>query len=889
MQKSYRGLAFSLIPLCMSTVFIKPEVSAETLDSIQNEPPALVTDPLIRATPELLKRGLWGSISVEVTIDSTGLVDSCIVEKSQNPSFDSLVKCRVDSAVFTPAKENGRAISSVVRFEVNVPQDSLLEKCIRLPPNFTGTVVDTALKITLPKTSILMYYTDTTEDRDINIGFSRYLSLIGNKAGWKYDGKLISGSTDSLGRFSFRLSPVGHFTVSVQSSGYEIGKFRGYISKDEQLQCSYVLKQSSQEPPRDSTYEITVYGKQQFAEKKINIAEEEKHVGFSPFLSNIVQAKAEIRRVPEGPSMMLVRSGCPFDNVYMIAGVPMPAPFHFGGNPYADIDGVMISALPDVKVTINDIAAKRLDASGCIVEANPGKIKYDDGVEKGIYLKGDFSTIGVDLLAAYTAKRDSGDFVQIGYSACNSYMLKYDYFSYRSAVKAKDGIGVPQSYGNATLTGSKSIGAFRCNAFGWFAWDSYNVNKSRIDEEKLFPDNDKPENLSDKGKTFLPWGMGSVKLSKDSSNRSIMIGGAHQFFGTGKQFHSLMTTTRSYLNNGELKVDLDTIVRNPFKLKLSCGVNHDEWNGFLSHQFENSIDTLYSSRGTETGVDLKPSFIKQTGRVTTELDLLASAVKYTKDCQFIGDAGVSSIYAGGNYSTGIYLGRVTSRPDIRGLPDSRFRKKLDHAYIASLPFFFRFKMITKVGIEPYVRYCTNMPRLDPVKQIWDPSGSTPVLAEGADFDFRISPASWAEFSTALNLADTRRLSSKSDSLLSYEWNLPWTIRAGLHLHSRSDRYHLYLDYIRTKGLPYYDLDNKEYEALPDYQSLDMNFQLRTFSSPQRFINKLDFYVTLKNLFSLLGKMNTNARDYYWDENGLRQPIFLGGGRMDIGARFGIKM
>ena len=126
-----------------------------------------------------------------------------------------------------------------------------------------------------------------------------------------------------------------------------------------------------------------MYGRSKFDEKKIVIAEEEKHTGFSPFLSNIVQAKAEIRRIPEGPSMMLVRSGCPYDNVYLIAGVPMLAPFHFGGHPYADIDGIMISALSDVNVTINDIAAKRIDASGCIVKADPGMITYDNVGRKG--------------------------------------------------------------------------------------------------------------------------------------------------------------------------------------------------------------------------------------------------------------------------------------------------------------------------------------------------------------------------------------------------------------------------------------------------------------------------------------------------------------------------
>lgn len=862
--------ALSLNLFCFQDILFTPEVSAETIDSSGTEPPALITDPLIRVTFELLKRGLWGSTSVEVTINSTGKVDSCIVEKSQNPSFDSLVKCRVDSAIFSPTKENGRKTASVVEFEVDVPKDSLLEKCMHLSPNFIGHVVDTSLKMDLPKTRVLLYYTDTTEDVELKNGFSSYMSLIGNTADQRYNRKLLITNTDSLGRFAFRCLPVGQFFLSVQSSGHEIGQFRGRIEKGKQLLCRYILEpapepitEEDELTPYNSTYAITVYGKQPFTEKQVVIAKEEIHVGFSPRLSNIVQAKAEIRRVPEGPSMMLVRSGCPFDNVYLIAGVPMLAPFHFGGRPYDDIDGVMVSALSNVKVTLNDIAAKRVDVSGCIVEADPGKIKYDNcRDEKGFYMKGDFSMLGVDLIGVHSSKKNSEDYVQIGCSISDDYQIACHGIDYTSS---SGGIGTPLRYGNATLTGSKSIGRYRSTAFGWFAWDQYNTGDSDV---------------------LLPWGMGSIKFKSDSSNRSFTIGGSRQFFGTVKQFISKVITNRTYLNNGELSFDLDTIVRKPFTVRLSGRVNRDEWNGFVVQKINDTVDTLCSPQGAETGVHLNPSLIKQTGRVTTELDILTSTVKYTDGFQFICDAGASVNYAGDNYNTGIFLGRVTSRPDIRGLPDSQFRKRLNYAYVASLPFFFRWRVFTKISIEPYIRYCTNAPRLDPVKLAWDPAGSTPVLAGGADFGCHIVPTSWVELTAALNLADTKRLSTKSDSLLSYEWNLPWTIRAGLHLHSNNEKVHLYIDFIRAKGLPYYDIDNLKYETLPVYKSIDLSFQIRPYEQPQRFLNRLDCYATLKNLPALFGKMNTNTRDYYWDENGIRQPIFLGGGRMDIGARFG---
>ncbi len=778
---------------------------------------------------------------------------------------------------------------SAVRFEIAVPCDSLVSQCLRLPPNFVGTVIDTFRRKSLPETRIFVHYTDTTQDSAAAIGFSRYLGLIGDRAGQKYDGTLIVAVTDSLGRFAFRLLPRGRFTMSVQSAGYEVGHFRGSISGDKQQESRYILR-SLEERSHGSAYVITVYGRQTFAEKKIDVAEEEKHVGFSPLLSNVVQAKAEIRRVPEGPSMMLVRSGCPYDNVYVVAGVPMLAPFHFGGYPYADIDGLMISALSNVNVTINDIAAKMVDASECIVAADPGKISYDnDSAAKGFYLKGDFSMLGVDLLAAYSAKKKTGDFVQVGYSACDNYLLKFDTAFYPSVKQGNQEIGIPLNYGNATLAGSKSVGPLRCTAFGWLAWDSYKVLQATTNQGIR----DSLVYYGLAGKAVLPWGMGSIKFTNDSSNMSLIIGGSHQFFGTGKQVISTVFSTRAFLNNGEVTADFDTIIRKPLVAKLTAHVSNDQWNGYLSRQVNNQIDTIYRAQGTETGLHFNTSLIKQTGRITTELDLLASAIKYTDSIQLIGDAGASITYEGDNFHTGIYFGRITSRPDVRGLPDSLFRMQLDRTYVASLPIFFRYGMVTKLGIEPYFRYSTNAPQLDPIRQVWQQDGATRVLAYGSDFDFRIVPLSWAELSAALNLADAQRLSAAGDPL-AYEWNLPWTIRANLHLHSKSDRFHLYVDYIRSQGLPYYDLDNQAYGTLPVYRSLDLNFQIRSILPPplrnlfhsKLFVNKLDCYMTFKNVQDLVHI--SNVRDYYWDSNGRRQPVYLGFGRVDIGARFGIK-
>ena len=199
--------------------------------------------------------------------------------------------------------------------------------------------------------------------------------------------------------------------------------------------------------------------------------------------------------------------------------------------------------------------------------------------------------LGVDFLAAYASKKNLGDYLQIGYSVSDNYMLTFNNQSYSSSSNGNYGIGIPFSYGNVTLSGSKSFSYLQCSTFGWFAWDSYNVEKSTNEDVKQARDALAYYGKARK-KNFLPWGMGSIKLTTDSSNRSLTIGGAHQFFGTGKQIYTTLETTRSFLNNVEVTADLDTIISRPFVVKLQSRISHDQWNGFLTHQVQDSIDTL---------------------------------------------------------------------------------------------------------------------------------------------------------------------------------------------------------------------------------------------------------------------------------------------------------
>lgn len=869
-----------LFPVILLVAIIHVSVCAEehvlAPDSPENRPPVLVTNPLVELTPELLKKGIFGSVAVEVGIDTAGRTDTFTVA-TRSFLLDSLLSEALRKAQFVPAMEAGKTVAAIARFDVDLSPDSVVDKCMQGPPDFIGCVIDSAPYTLLPHARIRIHYVDTTGDSLLAGRFGEYLSLLCRVAKLEFDGTTITVVADSQGRFALKLFPAGTITLSIQAPGYETSRFTCKLTNKKPVEKVFALTPIP-DLPADTAYDITVHGHHILTDTRVQIEEEERRIGITQNVSSLIQSKAEIRRVPEGPSMMLVRSGTPFDNTYVIAGVTMLAPFHFGGYPYADIDGLMISALKNVSVKVDGVAAKRIDASGCIIEAMPGRIGYDFvPAAKGVYVKGDASISGVDLLAAY-AQKDSHDYLQLGLTASQEYSLEYLKRFYTSVSDANYGIGVPTTFANATLSGSKKLGGFTVDGFVWGAADVYDTlkNINRVLQGSM---------MSGNAEKFIPWGMASVRILSDASGRSLTMGGAHQYFGGGNQFGTVLYETRSELDNSEITLDFDTVRTSPGIMTLKIRVNRDKWSGWM--QEYNALDKgkVINRKGDEAGLHGNASFTKRYGLFAASLDMLGSAIRYEDDNQFMGDAGGSVIYEKEDFSAGVHMGRISSRPDIRGLPDADFRKKIGHTYIASFPLLVRNRTFTRLSIEPYYRYCTLLPQLDPVRKMWDPAGSTPLTALGIDLEGRGNPVSFAECYASLNLANAHR-SNREKNTVQYEWSLPWTVRSGVHLFDKKERTHLYVNYIISSGLPYYDVKEQTYGELPRYRSLDLSFQYRTLFY-NSMLKRLDCYFGVKNIFDLYER--TNIRDYYWNSLGYRNAVYLGFGRIDLGLRFGVKL
>ena len=103
--------------------------------------------------------------------------------------------------------------------------------------------------------------------------------------------------------------------------------------------------------------------------------------------------------------------------------------------------------------------------------------------------------------------------------------------------------------------------------------------------------------------------------------------------------------------------------------------------------------------------------------------------------------------------------------------------------------------------------------MDPLYNIWD-SSSTPLFARGVDFDGEASVVENLSFNTVINVEDAKRIGASPGSI--YEWNVPWSLRGGVHCSFLHKALHVYLDYVLTKGMPYFDFSENTYRYLPTY-------------------------------------------------------------------------
>ncbi|MBN2036075.1 MAG: TonB family protein [Chitinispirillaceae bacterium] len=824
--------------------------------------PRLLSSDKVDFPALLVKRSVEGTIEIHVNIDDSGKVVSCETVAGLDPLLDSLVLSAMRAARFSPAYESGKTVPATVALRLGFDLTSILSNSANAVPELCGVVIDRSTGKPIHGATVTIECLDSLSDSIITIGMGEYLALIGKVPGQSFFRGTLSTTADEHGAFFFRLLPDGTVRVVVSAQWYKAGHFTEKVRTGNKKRVMYYC-----DPFTLMTGDsIVVYGRTE-RRRVMNIEEQQYATGLTTYLSDMIKSQTVITGVPEAASLMTARGGSPFNNRYLICGVPFLAPFHFGGHPYADIDGMMISSLTKVTIVVDRIAGRFPEASGILIEADPGIYRSDNRkLVKRPELSVDYGSLSQDIMLSIPVSSEHDDFVQLGYSGSKEYYLQWLKVWYDMHDDAAIGISPPVTMGNLTLTGTKRTGFAQADAFGWFAWDTYWPVTGH--------------------ETFFPWGMGSIGIHPPGQDYpQVRYGGSRQYFMQGKRVGPNAFLKIMYLSNYSVSLFTDTIRGHDFSVQVNCRLDNEHWHGSVIQRDMLGKDTGVCAQGRDIRAVMRGSADRQFGPVALSTDVLGSLLFYQipEAPEPMLDAGISLLWESGPLQAVLHAGRVTSRPDIRGLPDPLFRKKHLHTWLLSLPLFFYDDGIPmRLGLQPYVRYQDRTPSMDPLLSAWDERLTTPMFGEGVDVDAEVFLREWISWKCAVNLSRADRI--KNDTLIRYELNAPWTFRSNLHLNYRK-RFHIYLKGITTSLSPYYDFVLSRYSPLPLFMRWDLNLHYRTERPKHRFLTRYDGYFNINNVW---GGMNVS--DCYWDRSMTRQNIpMCSWAIMELGVRLGFRL
>jgi len=278
--------------------------------------------------PSLVKKGIEGSVILDLLINEKGFVDSVHVVKKLNPILDSLAFIASQKLIFEPAILNtGDTVAVILQFKYDFNIDKVIKKITKFI-NFKGIIQEKGTGIKIDDAEILIKYSKTAEDSTIDVPFDRYLKEIS-----KFDNQTVSGreiTTESLkgGKFSFTSIPSGKIEITVAHPNYKLFKTTLNINRNEETTVKFRLEKQNY-----NDYEILVIGKREKKEvskKTLQLEEVKKIPGTGGDALKVVQAMPGVARASFGGGDIVMRGANTNDSRYFVDGVELPWLYHFG-------------------------------------------------------------------------------------------------------------------------------------------------------------------------------------------------------------------------------------------------------------------------------------------------------------------------------------------------------------------------------------------------------------------------------------------------------------------------------------------------------------------------------------------------------------------------------
>ena len=301
--------------------------ASDSLPAIEKMP-VLTTFIKAEYPADLVKKGIEGTVVLDLIVSDSGRVDSVAVVKGIDPRLDSSAAKAARLFVFSPAMAGGKPVAVLMEYAYHFTIDEVAT-AIDQVVNLTGKLFERGTRAPIANATIVVNFRDTASDTTIKVPFNAYLKKIGGFSGqYLQEGALVA-TTDSTGSFAFKSLPAGRITVKVVVPDYESFVDSLRLKHGVATDVIYRLQRISY-----GDNEVVVYGKaekKEVAQRTLTLQEVQKIPGFGGDAVKVIEALPGVARVSFISGDIIVRGSANGDTKYYLDGVIIPQLFHFGG------------------------------------------------------------------------------------------------------------------------------------------------------------------------------------------------------------------------------------------------------------------------------------------------------------------------------------------------------------------------------------------------------------------------------------------------------------------------------------------------------------------------------------------------------------------------------
>ena len=589
----------------------------------------------------------------------------------------------------------------------------------------------------------------------------------------------------------------------------------------------------------------------------------EQTIGIADDFSTILLQKPGVSSVPEAGSLLLVNGEGPFDNQFMIRGIPIFAPSAFAGSVFADRSAVSLALPNDIRVYSSSMSGSFSGASGAIVSIDP-KILITPNKFPRAEAALSFNTLTDDFSVNFPVRRYK-DRYQLSYTIPNAFPLMEDYMG---AFPVSDlGYGVPASSWNFRTLGEQRFGSIKLEELGWIGNDTYgeDVLNAQLIQQGFAIAKQKND----------PWGIFALTAHDTAAGIpwNISFGGAQQIYREAKIIETYVPQKK--VQRSALALNSNFIIANDATSLFNIGLlmEYVYVNGSVSIKDSLAENVVYQRTGGNSNAQVHAGYKKQLQGLLLEVN--SNIGCYGSLSSLFWDPGVNLCFSALGGSMVFSNELISAPPDVRGLPGPNFEKKLSHSFRSHMDMHWDILSALKIDAEPFFKWKYRVPleHWSAFEPYWDETRMASLRVIGGNIKGDLEFLKRIGLTTKVSVS--RSTVFEGENRYTYDWDEPWSTSTSLALTLVRDRVKVFAIGNYSAGLPYRELisGNDFYSwspmlsRVPNYRSIDVKGEWLQ-PTDGSFVTEFDTYIFLQNICDF-----KNIREYQWNTFG-KTPVYL---------------